>query len=130
MTPASLAQLAEAARIGFEVQYQSARSAIEKEARIRAALAALEQAGRAPASPEMAAVGADLAWQGWVDGRRRQLLSELAHARAHKLEVLDRVKTALGRKEAAQSLVNRDEQSRARRRALQWLEQMPGTSPG
>lgn len=48
--------------------------------------------------------GADIKWQVWVERRRRQLMNELASARAAQEDARARLKTAFGRNLAATQL--------------------------
>ncbi len=60
--------------------------------------------------------GADVLWHRWESATRRQLNTELARLRSQKLEALDSLRIAFGRKQAVETLV-KQARAEARRRS-------------
>jgi len=104
MTPSELMQLERVADLRYQQTYKEVQPLLEAEQRISAELSALDAHSRQKSDDKMNMVGADQAWMAWTDARRRQLLSELANARARRLAVMDRVTRAFGRLEGCRVL--------------------------
>lgn len=63
--------------------------------------------------------GADPAWHRWIDGRKTAINGEIAQLRVTQAELRESLSRAIGRREVAEELVQRDlaarRQARARR---------------
>lgn len=96
----------------YQKQFQSVQKLLAEESRLRSAVARLDQQSeplsepRAEISP-LQATGADVMWQRWAEKTRANLNQELALVLAQKLQVMDRVRHAFGRNEAAKELVKK-----------------------
>lgn len=96
-----------------ELMYRRRQSEITalqaEERRLRAALsdiaktrASTRQADRN--DPVRQSIGADIAWQAWLDARQRELSMELARLLARKEPAEHRLRTAFGRDQVARAL--------------------------
>lgn len=126
MRRGGLDQLGRAAEAQYHQEHARIRDVLEQEASVRARLARLDaQVAQARAASQeavmpMAAIGADMLWQAWVERTRRELNIELAQARARKLAAMGRLRTAFGRKSVIAQLQDRarsEARDQARRRA-------------
>lgn len=122
----ALFQLKQIAEAQYLREFQKIQAALEAEAQAQRRLQQLDdQTVQANQSLEtgnaLAHIGADVAWQKWAAQTREQLMHKLAHARARRLQEMDRVRVAFGRKEALQTLDKSARQAAAvqRRRKMQ-----------
>lgn len=90
-----------------------------EEAALRRRIAALESGrrdrhqdlARGPDAARLA--GADPLWESWVDGRRAELVAELARLLARKDQAQRHLARAFGRKEAAGQIAQRADHARS-----------------
>lgn len=123
--PAALRQLRQISDALYLREFQKIQAALAAEAQAQQRLHQLDtQTAQATQDLEqghaLAQIGADVAWQSWADQTRQQLLHKLAHAKAVRMQEMDRVRTAFGRKEALRSL---DESTRNYAKALRRQKQ-------
>lgn len=108
--PEDLAALANVTDALYRAKLISMRRIVEREAGLRRDLAALEarrQETLALATAQIDGprrIGADVQWQGWLDGRQRRLQTELAQVMVLKAEAVEGVRRAHGRGTAAARL--------------------------
>ncbi|RBI71128.1 hypothetical protein DQW77_12715 [Roseovarius sp. TE539] len=108
--PEDLAALANVTDALYRAKLISMRRIVEREAGLRRDLAALEarrQETLALATAQVDGprrIGADVQWQGWLDGRQRRLQTELAQVMVLKAEAVEGVRRAHGRGTAAARL--------------------------
>lgn len=134
MKESQLTELFQVASVLYQREYDKVRAIIEDEARVRGALARIDQqetAARQSINPNdgIQIVGADVLWQSWVSRSRRDLNLELAQIRARKLNVMDQVRKAFGRKEAISELLGKSRLARQRQQQSNLLTaamQIPG----
>jgi len=122
--PEDLAALANVTDALYRAKLISMRRIVEREAGLRRDLAALEarrQETLALATTQVDGpqrIGADVQWQGWLDGRQRRLQTELAQVMVLKAEAVEGVRRAHGRGTAAARLSdNAFDQRRIKRAA-------------
>jgi len=122
--PEDLAALANVTDALYRAKLISMRRIVEREAGLRRDLAALEarrQETLALATAQVDGprrIGADVQWQGWLDGRQRRLQTELAQVMVLKAEAVEGVRRAHGRGTAAARLSdNAFDQRRIKRAA-------------
>ena len=102
-------------------EHAKVRDILEEESRIRAGLAKLDlqlQTARDTAQDDlsMRALGADVLWRAWEEKTRRAFNIELAQVMARKLQVMDQVKLAFGKKVAVEELAKADKKKRLARK--------------
>lgn len=93
----------------FQREYQHLRPVLQREAQLRRQLALLDQQlaevrHHTTGSDGYRVTGTDILWQSWESASRRQLNIELARTRAQKLNALEKLRTAFGRKQAVSEL--------------------------
>lgn len=121
MRPDILPKLDAATQALYLREHAKVRDILEEESRIRAGLAKLDlqlQTARDTAQddPSLRALGADVLWRAWEEKTRRALNMELAQVMARKLQVMDQVKLAFGKKVAVQELAKLDKRDRHARK--------------
>jgi len=122
MTHGDLGALGSLTDALYQRELAKLREVRDEEARLRAALARLdEQARAARDQPETAlaglrGIGGDMVWQAWVVRQRAALQSELARILVRKEHALPALRRAHGKSEAVRRM-QRDAQAQARRRA-------------
>lgn len=116
MTDNKLDQMALVSEALYLEEFRKAREILAREAELRDALTQLKARRAQSSGPDMQAIGADILWQGWLDGTVRRLNMELAQVMARKLPVMDRLGKTFGRKEAVRQLARQDAAARKRRR--------------
>lgn len=115
-----LAQMADITQALYRAELAKVQELITREAQLRRALADLDERRREAAElpvDQLAgprAIGADLAWQGWVQQMRRSLNMELAQVLVKKAERMGALRQAFGRAEAVAQL-GRDEKTALRK---------------
>jgi hypothetical protein len=115
---AALRRIAEAA---WQVEQSRTATIATEEAALRRRLEALD-AGRTDRRRALTweldaarLAGADPLWERWIDGRRSELMSELARVLARKDQAQRRLALAFGRKEAAGRIAGESGAGRAGR---------------
>lgn len=122
-------ELSEITEARFQAEQMKLRDILEKERRLRAQAADLEEAHRAALTHYGAetagqrAYGGDVLWQGWVGRARRQLQMELARVLVEKGQRLGTVNRAHGRKLASESLEEGEAQRQRIARQNRQIEQ-------
>lgn len=118
--PGALAALARLADAGFAARQARLGALRTQEAALRGKLAALD-AGRSARAQTLGGAGdaalragADLLWQGWVDGRRRALNIELSRNLALQEIARAQLAQAFGRMQASRELLRQAAGARAR----------------
>lgn len=111
MSDPRMHQLVQATHAIYLREFEKIKAILEQEAMLRGDLAKLarHEAETREANPTMQALGADLAWRGWIERKRRELNIELAQVMARKLNAMDQVRAAFGRKHAVQKLLEIEE---------------------
>ncbi len=112
-----IAQMAAVTEAVYMNEFQKVQAILSREASLRSSLAQLRDQRHAAGSRQMQAIGADLAWQTWRDRSVQQLNLELARVMARKLESLDRVRAAFGRREAVRQLAQKSAEQKKRHRS-------------
>ena len=120
------ADLARLTGMVYRLRQSEMQALRAEEQKLRAALAEMDESRRASARtdhdrPERRAIGADVAWQAWLDARQRTLNMELARLLARKEPVEHRLRQAFGRDRAARELEERaGKTARARHSGQEW----------
>ncbi|MBI6629393.1 hypothetical protein [Pontibaca salina] len=117
MTTRKIAQLVDVTEAVYMAEYQKIQPILTREATLRSRLAQLQGQRNSAGNQQMRAVGADLVWQAWRERSMQELDMELAQVVARKLELLERVRKAFGRKEAVRQLAQKGAADQTKRRA-------------
>ncbi|MEB8387667.1 hypothetical protein OO012_10535 [Rhodobacteraceae bacterium KMM 6894] len=118
-----LQQMADITQALYRAEQAKLQGLLKREGDLRRALADLDERRRTAANlpadelDSVRAIGADLAWQGWVQRSRSALNMELAQVLVKKAQRMGRLRHAFGRAEAVAQL-GRDEKT-ARHKSVQ-----------
>lgn len=109
MNREKLADLERATDAVFQKHHQALRPVLEAEARLQQQLSALDRQVTQVRSDSAETdgyrvTGTDILWNGWESATRRLLNTELARVRARKLDAMEQLKTAFGRKQAIEAV--------------------------
>ncbi|KIC40290.1 hypothetical protein RA27_15910 [Ruegeria sp. ANG-R] len=123
MTHDRIDDLSTVAEAVFQREHQKLHPVLQREARLLQQLARLDSQLTEVRSTSTQAdgyhvTGADLLWHSWESATRRTLNIELAQLRSQKLEAMERLREAFGRKQAVSDL-SRRLQDHKRRGAIQ-----------
>ena len=124
-----LDQMAAVTAAQYMQEHAKVQPVLAREAQLRGQLAKLNeqvQAARQQADGDhaMKALGADLLWQGWHSRTRRELNLELAKATAHKLRMMDQLRTAFGRKHAVETMAAAERKRHKARQAKALMDRL------
>lgn len=124
-----LDHLAEVSEARFMDAYRRIRPLLEEEARLVGALSRLDTQEKEARSTladtaSLQLMGAGMLWQGWVARSRKQLLIELAQLRARKLDAMEEVRQAFGRREAVRHLADRARADSAQAKRKHLLDEL------
>ena len=102
-------ELATVADAVFQREHQKLRPLLQREAQLLRQLTRLDSQLAEVKSSSAQAVGyqvtgVDLLWRGWESASRRNLNIELARLRSQKLEAMENLRDAFGRKQAIAEL--------------------------
>lgn len=126
MSDPKMQQLVQATHAIYLREFEKIKAILQEESSVRGALAKLDQhdAQTREANPTMQALGADLAWRGWIERKKRELNIELAQIMARKLNAMDKVRGAFGRKHAVQKLIEAEEAKLKKKAQLKAFERL------
>lgn len=110
MTPGDLRVLVQLAGLEHQARLRAVQSLRAEEARLRAALVAVEKARKfEDAEPDAdltrRRIGADIAWQALQDSRQRALQIDLARVLARREPLMATLRRSFGRETVAQTLL-------------------------
>ncbi|MBP1805074.1 hypothetical protein [Rubellimicrobium aerolatum] len=121
MTAKDLTALAGVAAMACDAAEARLARLRQEETELRRQIGALDSARRARAAEALATdvalrAGADLRWEGWIEGRSAALGAELARLRARIEVARDDLARAFGRRTAIETLAEDVRRDRAARR--------------
>jgi predicted nucleic acid-binding Zn-ribbon protein len=108
-------------------EHAKVKPILDREAALRGQLSKLdsqikETRAQADGDHAMRALGADLLWQGWHSRMRRELNMQLAQVTAQKLQAMDKLREAFGRKHAVETMA-KDERKRVKQLKAKKLQE-------
>ena len=126
MDKTQLAGLAQVTDALYLREFEKIKSILEEEARLLENLSRLDDQVRGNRDPDVTvrSLGADLLWQGWEERTRRQLNMELAQVRARKLVMMEKVRTAFGRKQMIEDMMAQARSDRDRLKRVRAQERL------
>jgi hypothetical protein len=126
---AMLQQMAAVTEAQYLREHAKIKPILDHEARLRGQLSKLEEqvsSARQDVDKDipMKTLGADLLWQGWHTGARRNLNMQLAQVTARKLMAMDRLRKTFGRKTAVGDMAQTEKLRAKTARAKSLQEQL------
>ena len=117
-----LAQMKAVTEAQYLREHAKVKPILDAEARLRGQISMLKvqvQDGRnaAEGSHAIKTLGADLLWQQWHMQARKELNQELAQVTAKKLQAMDKLRTAFGRKHSVETMEQNERDMRRKLRA-------------
>ncbi|MGV6803339.1 MAG: hypothetical protein ACWA49_03965 [Ruegeria sp.] len=114
MTRFKLSELERITSVAFEREFRKLRPVLQEEARVQNRLSDLDaQVKRiesdAADTEGYQISGADVAWRAWESTTRKLLNVEMAQIQSRKLERMDELRAAFGRKTAVETLCRNNE---------------------
>lgn len=121
MSRARMSDLSKVTEAAFQKEYQKLNPVLQEEARVMQQLARLNrQLDQVRADSALSdgyrVTGTDVLWHRWESATRRQLNTELARVRSQKLEAMEHLRRAFGRKQAVEALAKQDSIKAKKRR--------------
>lgn len=121
MSRARLSDLSKVTEAAFQKEYQKLHPVLQEEARVMQQLARLDSQlaqvrSESTQSDGYRVTGTDVLWHRWESATRRQLNTELARLRSRKLEAMDGLRRAFGRKQAVETLIKQARDKAKQRR--------------
>jgi len=116
-----MSDLSKVTEAAFQKEYQKLHPVLQEEARVMQQLARLNRQldqvrTDSALSDGYRVTGTDVLWHRWESTTRRQLNTELARVRSQKLEAMDHLRRAFGRKQAVEALAKQDSTKAKKRR--------------